>query len=173
MLDCTKHQTYVNKPYVCFLTILARGDVVCEKLTLAYCVTIVVQSVMKEKEYVAYLGIKYQIEWFYSEKGESQALDYFNSLDKGQRIKFLYLIKRMGEIGRINDKTKFVNEGDQIFAFKPQPDRFLCFFEQCGKIIITNAFCKKQQKLPKNEKERALLCKLNYEKRIKEGLYYD
>jgi phage-related protein len=128
---------------------------------------------MKTKEYIAYKGFQYQIEWFFSENRESQALEYFNELEQGQRIKLLYLLKRMGDIGKINDKTKFMNEGDHIFEFKPQPDRFLCFFEKHGKIIITNAFCKKQQKLPKAEKERALAYKYNYEKRVTEDSYYD
>ena len=79
----------------------------------------------------------------------------------------------MGDFGKISDKTKFNYEGDQIYAFKPQPERFLCFFMQEGKIIITNGFRKKQQKLPQGEKERALACKENYQKRIKEGTYYD
>jgi hypothetical protein len=106
-------------------------------------------------------------------KSNSPAFDYYNTLEQTQRIKLLYLLKRMGDIGRINDTTKFNNEGDKIFAFKPKPDRFLCFFENQGKIIITNAFCKKQQKLPKNEKERALAYKESYEKRTKECVYYE
>lgn len=128
---------------------------------------------MRDREYIAYQGRKYIIEWYFTEKGDSPAFDYYNTLDKNQRIKLFYLLKRMGDIGKINDTTKFNNEGDKIFAFKPKPDRFLCFFERQGKIIITNAFCKKQQKLPKNEKERALAYKENYEKRIKEGFYYE
>jgi hypothetical protein len=107
---------------------------------------------MKDREYIAYEGEKYTIEWYYTENGDSPALDYYNVLSKGQRLKLLYLLKRMGDIGKIIDTTKFNNEGDQIFAFKPQPDRFLCFFVKKGKIIVTNGFCKKQQKLPKTEK---------------------
>lgn len=128
---------------------------------------------MKDREYIAYEGEKYTIEWYYTENGDSPAFDYYNALNKGQRLKLLYLLKRMGDIGKIIDTTKFNSEGDQIFAFKPQPDRFLCFFVKKGKIIITNGFCKKQQKLPKTEKERALGYKGSYEKRIKNGGYYE
>jgi hypothetical protein len=46
----------------------------------------------------------------------------------------------MGDLGKIFDITKFRNEGDQIFAFKPQPDRYLCFFVVGKKILITNGF---------------------------------
>lgn len=127
---------------------------------------------MKDREYIAYQGDKHTIEWYFAENGNSQAFDYYNSLESSQRIKLLYLLKRMGDIGKINDSTKFNNEGDKIFAFKPKPDRFLCFFESNGKIILTNAFRKKQQKLPETEKEKALAYKKSYERRVKEGIYY-
>jgi len=79
----------------------------------------------------------------------------------------------MGDSGKISDRTKFTYEGDQIYAFKPQPERFLCFFIKGQKIIITNGFTKKQQKLPKNEKEKALKFKESYQQRVKEGVYYE
>lgn len=128
---------------------------------------------MEYREYIAYEGEKYTIEWYFTERGKSHALDYYNSLNRDQRLKLLYLLKRMGDAGKISDTTKFNNEGDKIYAFKPKPDRFLCFFEKQGKIIITNAFCKKKQKLPKTEKEKALENKRDYERRIKEGTYYE
>jgi len=69
--------------------------------------------------------------------------------------------------------SKFRNEGDGIYAFKPQPDRYLCFFFKRKKIIVTNAFIKKTQKLPQSEKEQALKAYQSYEKRVKEGGYYE
>jgi hypothetical protein len=83
------------------------------------------------------------------------------------------LVKRLGDIGMIRDETKFRNEGDKIFAFKPQPNRFLCFFFAGRKVIITNGFLKKSQKFPPGEKERALRAKHNYEQRVKEERYYE
>ena len=79
----------------------------------------------------------------------------------------------MGDQGKIFDETKFRNEGDKIYAFKPQPDRYLCFFFRGKKIIVTNAFMKKTQKLPQSEKDLALKAYQSYEKRIKEGSYYE
>lgn len=79
----------------------------------------------------------------------------------------------MGNIGQIRNKTKFNSEGDKIYAFKPQPHRFLCFFFSGGKIIITNAFHKKTQKLPKGEKDKALKYKDDYELRVNRGDYYE
>jgi hypothetical protein len=41
------------------------------------------------------------------------------------------------------------------------------------RIVVTNAFWKKQEKLPKGEKERALKCMESYKARVKEGKYYE
>jgi hypothetical protein len=120
---------------------------------------------MMNNEIIAYEGKKFTIEWYYNEQGKSQALNYYKCLSANERAKLLYLFKRMGDLGEINDKTKFNYEGDQIYAFKPQPERYLCFFFEGSKIVITNAFKKKQQKLPINEKNKALQCKKNYTRR--------
>ena len=124
-------------------------------------------------ERIAYEGEAFTVEWYYDSKEHCQALDYFSALSEQQQDRALYLFKRMGDHGLINDKTKFRHEGDQIYAFKPQPDRFLCFFLKGKKIMVTNAFCKKQDKLPPKEKQKAIGCKTDYETRIKEKTYYD
>ncbi len=123
--------------------------------------------------YIAYEGQSFVIEWYFNEKEESQALEYFLELSDLQQDKTLYLFKRMGDSGKINNKTQFRYEGDEIFAFKPQPDRFLCFFVKGRKIIITNAFLKKSDKLPREEKKRALKFRDDYLARVKEGKYYE
>ena len=125
------------------------------------------------REYIAYEGQEYTIEWYHDLQGKSVALEYFLSLTAQERIKALHLFKRMGDVGEIKDTTKFNYEGDQIYAFKPKPNRFLCFFYIGKKIIVTNGFRKKQQKLPKNEKDRAERIKSDYESRVKKGRYYD
>ncbi|MGZ3732566.1 MAG: type II toxin-antitoxin system RelE/ParE family toxin [Parachlamydiaceae bacterium] len=78
----------------------------------------------------------------------------------------------MAKIGKILNITKFRNEGEGIYAFKPKPDRFLCFFYSGKKIIITNAFEKKQEKLSSIEKKKALTFQKDYKARVKEGTYY-
>ena len=127
----------------------------------------------KKYEYLVYAGGSFAIEWYFNEKGHSDALHYYESLRDSDRIQILKLFKRMGDGGEIKDKTKFMYEGDKIYAFKPHPDRFLCFFYDGRKIIVTNAFRKKQQKIPKNEKERALKTRNDYTMRVKSGEYYD
>jgi hypothetical protein len=73
----------------------------------------------------------------------------------------------------LKGKSKFRYEGDKIYAFKSRPHRFLCFFIEGGKIIVTNAFWKRQDKLPQQEKERALRCRESYIKRVEIGKYYE
>lgn len=124
-------------------------------------------------EYIAYSGEKFQIEWYLTEDGASEPLEYFNELSEDYQAKTMALFKRMAETGEIRDKTKFRNEGDGIFAFKPQPYRFLCFFVRGRRIIITNGYYKKTDKLPKAEKARADRRKQDYESRTKKGTYYD
>lgn len=128
---------------------------------------------MKDKEYTVYEGSAFTVEWYYDFAGKSQAFDYYQELDRQQRIELLKLVQLIGDTGKILNKQKFRNEGDKIFAFKPKPERFLCFFHKDGKIVITNAFSKKQDKLPKTEKDRALRLMADYMERVKKGVYYD
>lgn len=128
---------------------------------------------MKDREYIVYNGEAFTIEWYYDQKGKSQPRDFYEKLDQDQKIQLLKLVKVMGDIGQIRNKTKFRNEGDKIFAFKPKPNRFLCFFMEGKKIIITNGFVKKKDKLSPEEKERALNHMKDYKVRAEKGDYYD
>jgi Phage derived protein Gp49-like (DUF891) len=128
---------------------------------------------MKQGDAVVYRGSAFTVEWYVDRRGFSQAKDHYDHLPLERRVKLLKLARLMGEVGRIFDITKFRSEGHQIFAFKPQPDRFLCFFFTGRKIILTNAFHKKSQKLPPAEKERAIQAKRDFEDRMRRGVYYD
>lgn len=125
------------------------------------------------QELIAYQGTEFTIEWYYDNKRKSRALEYFENLNRERKISALILIKTMGNMGKILNITKFRNEGDGVYAFKPKPDRFLCFFYSGKKIIITNGFEKKQDKLPINEKKKALACYKDYVERVEKGEYYE
>ena len=117
---------------------------------------------MNEKDCIIYKGEKFSIEWYYDKKGKSVAYEYFLATSEDLQDKFLILVKKMAELGKIFDITKFRNEGDGIYAFKPQPDRYLSFFTIGKKIIVTNGFRKKTEKLPQNEKDFSQKCKIDY-----------
>lgn len=123
--------------------------------------------------FIAYVGSKFTIEWYYTQDGKIPALEYFNSLDDDDKIKTLDLFRLMATEGKIFNKQKFRNEHDQIYAFKPKPHRFLCFFFVGKRIVVTNGFIKKQDDLPSEEKKRALRYQRDYEKRFNSGEYYE
>lgn len=128
---------------------------------------------LMKKNYIAYEGEEFIIEWHLDARGKSQARDYYEELSKSQKEKLEYLFRMLGDTGKIRNIEKFRDEDDQIYAFKPQPDRFLCFFYKGGKVIVTNAFVKKKDKLSPREKEKALRLKDDYIKRCKAGTYYE
>ena len=117
---------------------------------------------MDDKDCTIYTGLKFTIEWYYDKYGNSVAYEYFLETTEELQDKFLILVKKMGDFGKIYDIKKFRNEGDGIYAFKPQPDRYLSFFTDGKKIIVTNGFKKKADKLPKNEKNFAIRCRQDY-----------
>ncbi len=123
---------------------------------------------MDKQDCVVYVGQFYTIEWYFDCTGYSKAYEYFLNTSDSQKRKFFVLIKKMSEFGKISDITKFRNEDDGIYAFKPKPDRYLSFFIKGKKIIITNGFTKRVQKLPKNEKEKAMKYRSDYLSRLEE-----
>lgn len=128
---------------------------------------------MKKKSHIVYEGEIFTIEWYLDDMGKSRAKEYYNELSENRKDKLFHLAKMLGDLGKIFNKQKFRNEDDKIYAFKPQPDRFLCFFFEGSKVIITNAFEKKTDKLSPREKERALKARTDYITRCKKGTYYD
>jgi len=83
------------------------------------------------------------------------------------------LFKLLANIGKIYNEQKFRHEGDQIYVFKPFPDRFFCFFYEESKVIITNAYEKKTNKMSPSEKEKSLRLRADFIKRYKQGNYYE
>ena len=53
---------------------------------------------------------------------------YNCQLTKVEKARLLLFFERMGDLGKVNDITKFRNEGDGVYAFKPKSHRVLCFF---------------------------------------------
>ncbi|ORU92764.1 MAG: hypothetical protein A6F72_05375 [Cycloclasticus sp. symbiont of Poecilosclerida sp. N] len=52
------------------------------------------------KEFIAYQGNALTVEWFFDENGNSDSLDYFESLSDAQKRKTLMLFRRMGDFGK-------------------------------------------------------------------------
>lgn len=125
------------------------------------------------KQRIVYDGEQYTIEWYFDANDKSKALEYFQELSFERQKKTLNLIRLIANIGKVFNEEKFRYEGDHIFAIKPAPDRFLCFFFEGAKVIITNAYEKKSAKMPSKEKERATKAREDYIERCKRNSYYE
>jgi len=100
-------------------------------------------------------GAFFEVLWGIASGGGCQARDYYESLEEADRAKALALFKRMADVGKIYDKTKFKKETAKLYAFKPQPHRFFCFFVKGKRIFIVSAYQKQGEKTPLQEIRRA------------------
>lgn len=132
-------------------------------------------SAPNQDSYVLYEGERFRIEFYFSGKGEMPAKEYFDHAEDEVKLKLLALVKRMAETGRIFDERKFrlVDSQEKIYEFKPKDDRFFNFFYSGRKIIVTNAYHKKAQKVDKMELLKAVNFKADYELRVNGGVYYE
>lgn len=128
---------------------------------------------LMNKKFIVYQGEEFTIEWYFDSRGKCSASDYFEELPPERKKKLTHMFYLLGDVGKIFNQEKFRHEGNQIYAIKSAPDRFLCFFFDGSKIIVTNAFEKKSDKMPPREKEKALNAKYDYLQQCKEGRYYD
>lgn len=122
---------------------------------------------------MVYAGCEFTIEWYFNDRGKSEAFEYFAALSTIQKKKFAHLFYVLGDTGKLFNKEKFCYEGDQIYALKASSDRFLCFFYDGVKVIVAHAYEKKEAKMPQKEKQKVLKMKIDYIKRCKLGKYYD
>lgn len=89
-------------------------------------------------------------------------------------VKLAAFVKLIADKGILYDEQKFkiVDKKDRIYEFKPVGYRFFNFFYTGGKIIITNGYAKKSQKVDKKELRRAINLKKDYVQRTTGGKYY-
>ncbi len=129
----------------------------------------------KKEEYIFYQGEKFQVEFYFTEIGEMPAKEYLEKESLGVQVKLAALVKYIADHGRLFNKTKFrkVDSKENIFEFKPMEHRFFSFFYKGEKIIITNAYMKKSQKVSKRDLEKAKNMKKTYAARLKGGNYYE
>ena len=131
-------------------------------------------TVPKREEYVFYQGAKFQVEFYFTEAGKIPAREYLEETALNVKVKLAVFVKYIADQGRLFDITKFrqVDEREKIYEFKPVGHRFFNFFYEGGKIIITNAYMKKSQKVSRHDLEKARTMKKNYIARVKGGSYY-
>ena len=69
-----------------------------------------------QEEYIFYNGDKFQIEFYFTEKGALPAKEYFDSADRQVKVKLLALVKYMAEHGSLFDERKYrlVDKNEKI-----------------------------------------------------------
>ncbi|MFH1454662.1 MAG: type II toxin-antitoxin system RelE/ParE family toxin [Armatimonadota bacterium] len=129
----------------------------------------------KKEEYIFYQGEKFQAEFYFTSAGNIPAKEYLEEADVNARVKLAALVKYIAEQGKIFDVTKFriVDPKEKIYEFKPLQYRFFNFFYEGKKIIITNGYTKKSQKVSKKDLKIARVIKKDYVCRVREGKYYE
>ena len=121
-----------------------------------------------------YRGEKFRVEFYFNANGKMPSKEQIEKLPSLIKVKLAALVKLIAEEGQIYDEHKFriVARKERIYEFKPMKYRFFNFFFDGGKIIITNGYRKKSQKVDKRELRKAIRMKRDYINRMKKGEYY-
>ncbi len=116
-----------------------------------------------------YDGQIFQVEAVVLDNGSVPAEEWLDSIPQKQQQKFATLFKLLADAGKLWNERKFKHlEGsDQIFEFKVDEGRVLCFFFVGQRVILTHGFAKKAAKTPKGEIERAEKYKSDFIARTK------
>lgn len=128
------------------------------------------------EEYVFYRGEKLQVEFYFTDEGKMPAKEFLEGIPGTKVVaKLMGYVKSIVEQGALYDERKFrlVGKKQKIYEFKPTAFRFFGFFSAGGKLIITNGYMKKSQKVKNDELERAIRCKNDYFYRLERGMYYE
>ena len=115
----------------------------------------ITESEVAKNELIVCKGPCFAIVWGVAANGKCQAKTYYEALEVAERAKALALFKRLADHGKIFDETKFRQETKNLFAFKPQPRRFFCFFVKGRRVIVVSAYHKQGDKAPPQEITRA------------------
>lgn len=93
---------------------------------------------------LVYDGAVFRIEFYVDPGGAAPAEIWLEQLPLVGQQKFAALFARMGDTGKIWNERKFkhLTETDQIFEFKVEADRILCFFFVGRGLILTHGFKK-------------------------------
>jgi len=118
---------------------------------------------------VVYQGSIFTIEFYVKQSGEALAEHWLEAQSEAMQVKFASLFAWMGDHGRIANERKFkhLTGSNQIFEFKADDGRILCFFFYGKRIILTHGFRKKGDRTPPGEVARSETLKNEFEMRAK------
>ena len=113
---------------------------------------------------LVYQGRILRIEFYVTETGNCPGESWLESQLESKQQKFAALFAWMADHGKIWNERKFkhLTGSDQLFEFKSDDGRVLCFFMIGKRLILTHGFTKKGDKTPKGEIERAEAIKKDF-----------
>ena len=115
---------------------------------------------------------QFTVEFYETAAGERPAEEFLDSLDVKMRGKLVMTLKVLQEQGNRLREPYSKHLEDGIFEVRGKVgsdiSRVLYFFYYGGRIILTNGFIKKTQKTPRNELEKAKLCRQDFMERFGE-----
>lgn len=119
---------------------------------------------------LVYQGAALRIEFYVAASGQAPAEEWLESQPEAKQHKFSALFAWMADQGKIWNERKFkhLTGSDQIFEFKSDDGRVLCFFLLGKRLVLTHGFSKKGDKTPKGEVARAESIKKDFLTREKE-----
>lgn len=110
------------------------------------------------------------VEYYEMENGKIPIYDFFESLNIKMRTKALASIGILEEEGTNlrEPYSKHIDNGifELRIKFSSDITRIFYFFYVDKKIVLTNGYIKKQQKMDKNEFGKAIKYKMDYERRF-------
>ena len=112
---------------------------------------------------------KFEVLFYEKRNGECPIEDFLVSLDVKMRAKIVGLLELLEEKGNQLREPYSKNIDDGIFEIRCKVGsnitRVLYFFYHDGKIILTNGFVKKTQKIPLNQIRIAKEYRIDYQER--------
>lgn len=90
-----------------------------------------------------------------NDQGTYPAWEFLKTLDLADQKKMQVMFDRMAATGSIANRERFKKIEDDLWEFKSHQIRMPCFFKPGRKLYVTHGFIKKQNKIPKEEIERA------------------
>lgn len=110
-----------------------------------------------------------EIIFYKRENGKVPVHEFLDNLSGKHRIKALRSLQLLEEFGKelTEPDTKYIEDGifELRIRFASDISRIFYFFWYEDRIVVTNGFVKKSQKLPARELERAKRYKADYERR--------
>ncbi len=131
----------------------------------------------KLEEILIYEGLYFVAEWYYTDAGQLPALEYYSSMrviDQGRFDDFVEYICNLKRGDRPPQTMYRIEDSEnKIYALKPRDERFFNFTTVGAKVIITNAYHKRSQKVDRDELAKAIRFREDYLRRVQGGTYYE